>query len=192
MHNVTFEEKQGYRGGTVEGRWYPSVSACLDVLHPPDMTWIDQADLDRGTRLHQAALNYVKKIKTDVRPEDLTRLLPLYRWIDTHLKLTLFAEKTLFSPTYRYVGTPDWVGLAKTGAHWTIDWKFAETIEKRYYDQAEAYTHFSETSGTRTHIVQIDKTGAIRVIPVKRREAAWAAFQAARNVIAYRMSLRSS
>ena len=186
MHHVTFEEKQGCRGGTVEGRWYPSVSACLDVLHPPNMTWIDQADLDRGARLHQAALNYVQKIKTDLQPGDLIRLLPLYRWIDTHLLTTLFAEKTLFSPTYRYVGTPDWVGLTKTGAHWTIDWKFAETIEKRYYDQAEAYTHFPETSGTRAHIVQIDKVGAIRVIPVTRRAAAWAAFQAARNVLAYR------
>lgn len=200
MSDVLFLEKKGIRGGTVGGIWYPSTSAVLDLIHPTKMEFIAQEDLDRGSRCHAEVASWLRcqRDRLDWFPEmidagELVCVTAIQDWLQHYLQHVLHVEQTLFSSTFKFVGTPDAVIEAGRStldySVWTIDLKFAESIDKRYVDQIESYVHFPETAGSRRLILQCKKNGDVKPHWIKPNPRGWAAFQAARNVLEYRVSL---
>ena len=200
MSLVEFQERKGIRGGLVNGVWYPSTSAILDGIHGSKVGFIDEADLDRGSRLHAHACGWAKamqagkKYDVAIEAEDCVQLIPLFDWLKRHVEEVYYSETTLYSAVFGYVGTPDFIGrlkeLGQRSGCATIDFKFAESAtDVRYLDQIESYVHLTAAARSSRLILQINKAGEIKTHWCRPRPAAWAAFINMATVLRYKATL---
>lgn len=169
-----------------DGKFYPSVSAVLDVLCPMDGAWMDDEARETGLELHAAMATAIRVglLEADVDP----RLVRLWAWFQAHEFTYGRIEETLVS-RYGYSGTPDYVGRTLDNHEVIVDWKFAESVPVRYQVQLEAYRHLNVLDSKATMlIVQIPKHGELKVHRVKPNTRHWSAFLAALNILNWRLS----
>lgn len=161
MERVEIDGRRWYR--VADGTLYPSASSVLDILFPMNRGFIPEDALARGTLCHaemaKALVSLVQGTIYQVHPEEETakRVAGALDWL-AKSKMEILAVE---SPTsYFHIGmTPDMLGgIHPTGYH-VVDWKFAESVEERYYYQLELYMKAEGAdSGT---ILQVTRKGEV-------------------------------
>ena len=159
----------------------PRVSTILRLLYPDSLHFVQEDDLERGTRLHGYMETWAKAYIHGDEPPDMTdfsegervRLEALVDWIVKANVEPLQAEE-FFQSKYGYCGHPDLVALWK-GKQWVIDWKFAESITEQNRMQGEAYRPL--VPGCQgVALVQVPKSTKIVTHKLKPRPDLWALY----------------
>lgn len=184
-------EQNGVRGYTDGIRFYPSVSAILDLLMPSKHQWIDVEDLDEGTRLHRAMKECIEgylatsawPVPTDPRVRALVNYLQQYGFVP------LEAERTRVSDR-GFAGTPDALLMQRFGAtilHTLPDWKFSEGLDERYEYQLMAYEFLFEEPVDKSILFRVGKDCIVKPHVVKKRPQYKAEFLNALAVMKVRL-----
>ena len=186
---------KGVRGYQAEGTltFFPAVGAVLDLLCPAPMQYIDEADLQRGTDAHalteKALLNWKSESQT-LHPEyfvSLTedrRVRNLIEWLNQQRHRPLRVEEPLCHLTVGYAGRPD-VVMSGFNNNLAVEFKFAESLDVRYFVQVEAYARISKLERL---LIQITRAGEIIPHYLKPNAAHWAAFCGALSVLKWRLT----
>ncbi len=185
-----FRGIRGYREGSGLKKWYPSVSAVLDVLDPAPMEWIDQADLDEGTACHKETENALTLLRDGQDPFTAITRPRVRTFVDWFLKqgfLIEAIEKPAMSKSYCYAGTPDIVVRDNIKKGHILDAKYAESVQGRYLLQVEMYCHLDIYKGYSGSIVRVSRAGELKVLPVKSDPGNWAACISAVGVLRWRL-----
>lgn len=171
----------------------PSVSACLDILYPNDLCWVEDEHLEMGSRLHVYMAEYARWLyKGGPQPSeqnvDIARLRQLKKWLADSAREVSHIEQTEKSDR-GYAGTVDLSLLSWSRNRIVVDYKFAETVGERYYVQLEAYRRMLTRPGMvwQAKILQVKRDGTLKIIRVQLSAARWAAFLSALNVAKWRM-----
>lgn len=159
------------------------VSTVLRLLFPHGLDHVDQADLDRGTRLHSYMELYVNNLLHGYEYVPPAEIQPVVKWInDNHIQFVSAEER--INHHYGYTGQPD-LDCYWNGEKWFFDWKFSQVISTQNRMQLTAYHHFDKR---KVAFVQCNKDGVVKVIKCKPDHSLWAAFLSGLNVIKFHQS----
>jgi len=174
------------------------VSDVLNVLFPGGLDYVQESDLDRGTRLHFImevhCNNIIHGYEGDMPAswlggnEDPSRIEAVAAWMEQQGLIPLTVEQEYCDATIGYEGHPDCVGYRfqrnadVKRQDLTIDWKFAETITPGNLIQAEAYRRLV---GNPVWLVQCNRKAEIKIHKCKPRPDLWAVFLSGLNVLKF-------
>ena len=134
-----------------DGKFVPTVSACLDLLFPDDGQWIPQSALERGERCHLWMQERLRRWDTpdhglpDLEDQnEQARVLAAMRWFKKQGYSPALIEEPRFKDEWS--GTVDLFAVdpkieypKQNGL--IVDWKFCVTLTERYRLQGEVYRH---------------------------------------------------
>lgn len=162
----------GVRCYQVAGGIYPSVSACLDLIHAQRYL-PDGEHLERGTRLHywttEALAGRPVEVLDEFQIEYEHNVTPVLDWFKKMQAVIHSVETVGVSSARRIAGRPDVTcSLVETlnRHHWIIDLKFCESLIERYEFQLHGYRLFDDLRGYRMGILQMSRNGRLRFVEV--------------------------
>ena len=190
MSAISEKTAYGMRGYTDGKLWVPSVSEILDVLAPMPKGWIDEEAMNEGTVLHRALFCMSKGQEYKIPHEShsaFPRADAAMRWIDSNGYRIVEAETHRLARA-GYGGRPDAL-LLKGKQYFVSDFKFAESLPKRYEVQVELYRRldFGITKPIYPVLVQVTKTGEVKPKYLKPNLQHYAAGLSAVNIIRWRI-----
>lgn len=156
------------------------VSSVLRLLYPYGLDFIDQADLDRGTRLHSYMELYVNNLLHGYEYVPPTEIRPVLEKLKEE-DIEFESAEERINHEYGYTGQPDCLARRR-GKPWWFDWKFSETISQQNIIQGIAY---SKMTGRRGAFVQCPKNGKVKIVECKHDPKLWAAFLSGLNVLKF-------
>jgi len=161
------------------------VSTVLKLLFPGSLDFVEQHQLDRGTRLHEAmeiwGNNQIHGYQGEVMPE----IRPMVDWLEKEAVVVESCEEWVEHPL-GFGGHPDCLATWRGKPYW-IDWKFAETISEQNQVQGNAYTHLLKRPGL---FLQCNGAGIVRAVRCKRDPYLLAAFLSGLNVVKFQRAHR--
>lgn len=189
--SIRQEDRFGYRGYSNGTTWLPSVSSILDILAPMPKGWIDQEALEEGVTLHRALFLMSKKQSVNLPTREHTvfpRGDAAVFWLASEGFTVVESELHRISP-YGYGGTPDAL-LYRAKKYYVPDFKFSESLTKRYEVQLELYRRldFGKIPRPEPLLIQIAKDGKVRPKYLRPHAAHFAAAMNALNVIRWRLA----
>lgn len=163
--------------------YFPRVSTIMALLYPNSLQFVQQEDLDRGTRLHEAMEIWVNNqangyCGTQQYPPEV---LPMMDWLREH-NAEFHGAEELCSHEYGFAGHPDLLANIDARDMW-IDYKFSESITEQNQMQGTVYTKLTGRPGL---FLQCTKAGKVTAKRCKPNPALWSAFLSGLNVWKFR------
>ena len=177
---------------------YFSVSQICQVLTGDTYAYGSVEAMQHGTDLHAwfawAVMAYAgnEMEQPDLSAEHEPYTQAIYDWLAYAKPLPMMAEEPSICKMagVPFAGTPDLLASVETGRHRKvalIDLKTGQPNDAHRI-QVQAYAHLAGYTGAEVLQVLYISPDGFKIVPVKKSQRDWAAFQAALSVLTWRES----
>lgn len=145
------------------GRRLPSVTEVLgETGMLPDYSWLDDFYRERGSAVHEAiGLEFFDRLDWNSLDENTRPYVERFRAFVEHIGFRpLVVEQPLASQAYLYAGTPDALGVTRSGEIFFVDWKCGAVEPGHHVQVAGGYMPLLEEAADEG------------IVPVTREELA--------------------